>query len=163
MHPRYQEHFRDMKKRLWSGRVVAADPLWTFLQKLAIARQFRNQLPLPGVRLTPVDYFKNHLPRFESEVQYYELRYEAERCRPEEADWSWAAFWLQELSRMTEQIETYPELYAYFRADRSDRDEDYFGGKTSVAERHALVWASFLALARYEQDLEKMFTHFLNT
>jgi len=111
----------------------------------------------------PGPYFKEHLPPFEAEVQYYELRYEAERCRPDDADRTWAAFWLQEMSRMTQQIEAHPELYAYFRTGGTDRDEEYFGGDSVVSEQNAVSWGSFMALARYEQDLETIFTELLNT
>jgi hypothetical protein len=163
MHPRYQEHFRNMKRRLWGGRRAGVDPLWIFLQQTAIARRYRGQLPLPGIHLTPVAYFKTHLPFFEAEVQYHELRYEAERCRPEDADRTWAAFWLQEVSRMTQLTEAHPELYAYFRDHGTDRDEECFGGDPTLAEKNAVLWGSFIALARYEKDLEEMFTSFLHT
>jgi hypothetical protein len=152
-----------MTRRLWGGRRVGVDPLWIFLQQAAIARQYRGELPLRGIHLTPVAYFKTHLPCFEGEVQYQELRYEAERCRPEDADRTWAAFWLQEVSRMGQQTEAHPDLYAYFRDHGNDRDLEFFGGDPRVAEEHSVLWASFIALARYEKDLEELFTSFLHT
>lgn len=163
MTPAYERHYQEMKRRLERCSRNTTDPLWTSMQQAAIAGAYRDRLPLPGVHLNPVAYFKDHLPRFEAEVQYYELRYEAERCRPEDADRTWAAFWLQEVSRMTQLTEAHPGLYAYFREGRTDRDLEYFGGDPAQAEQHSLLWASFIALARYEQDLETIFTELLNT
>jgi len=64
---------------------------------------------------------------------------------------------------MTQQIDAHPELYAYFRDDGTDRDEEYFGGEPALAEQNAVLWGSFMALPRYEQDLEVLFTQFLET
>jgi hypothetical protein len=90
MTPAYERHYVEMKRRLERHGPNTSDPLWTGMQLAAIARQYRNRLPLPGVHLNPVSYFKGHLPRFEAEVQYYELRYEAERCRPDAAGFEYA-------------------------------------------------------------------------
>jgi hypothetical protein len=161
MHRRYEDHFNGMRQRLAVCHRTTGDPLWRLLQATAIAKRYRHRLPLAGVHLNPVAYFKEHLPPFEAEVQYYELRYEAERCRPEDADRSWAAFWLQEMSRMTQLIDAHPELYGYFRDGRTDRDLEYFGADPTVAEKNAVLWGSFMALARYEADLETIFTDLL--
>jgi hypothetical protein len=64
---------------------------------------------------------------------------------------------------MTQQIEAHPELYAYFRDRGTDRDEAYFGSDPAEAEQNAVLWGSFMALARYEQDLEGIFAEFLET
>lgn len=145
MNHRYAECFQDMKRDLKRVRRGARDPLWTFLQQAAIARAYRSRLPLPGLDLTQVAYFKEHLPRFEAEVQYYNLRYEAERCRPEKSDRAWAGFWSGEMPRMTQQAEAEPELYAYFLGGSTDRDEEFFGGDPAAAEK---MPASGLGLLR---------------
>jgi hypothetical protein len=163
MTPAYERHYVEMKRRLERYGRNTTDPLWTGMQRAAIAGAYRDRLPLPGVHLNPPSYFKDHLSWFEAEVQYHELRYEAERCRPDDADRTWAAFWLQEVSRMTQQIEAHPELYAYFRAGGTDRDQEYFGGDPALAEQNAVLWGTFIALARYEKDLETLFTHLLET
>ncbi|HXB07934.1 MAG TPA: RteC domain-containing protein, partial [Puia sp.] len=133
------------------------------LKATAIAKRYRDSLPLPGIHLNPVAYFKWHWPRFEAEVQYYELRYEAERCRPEQDGKTWADFWLEEISRLRNEINAHPELYAYYQAQRIDQDEQYFGGDPAVARENADCWASFIAVARYEQDLKIIFTQFLDS
>jgi len=163
MHPSYHEEFQDMRRLIWSCCRQSSVPMWTFLKATAIARKYRKRLPLRGVHVLPVAYYKETLPRFEAEVQYYELRYEAERCRPEDADRSWAGFWLQEVSRMPQLIEANPGLYAYFHTHRTDRDHQYFGGDPEVAERNSGLWGAFMALARYEKDLARVFTSFLHT
>jgi RteC protein len=163
MHPRYQKHFQEMQRSLYSSHKTMTKPLWIFLHGAAIARRYRDRLPLPRAHIAAVGYFKEHWPRFEAEVKYYELRYEAERCRPEGADRTWAAFWLQEVSRMTQLTEAHPELYAYFRGGGTDRDEELFGQDPSIAEANAGLWASFIALGRYEQELEEIFTQLLST
>jgi hypothetical protein len=86
MTPAYERHYAETKRRLVRHSRNTSDPLWTAMQLAAIARRYRNRLPLPGVHLNPPSYFKDHLPRFEADVQYYELRYEAESCRPDDAD-----------------------------------------------------------------------------
>jgi hypothetical protein len=163
MTPAYERLYAEMKRRLERYGRNTRDALWTGMQQAAIAGAYRDCLPLPGVHLNPPSYFKDHLARFEAEVQYYELRYEAERCRPDDADRTWAAFWLQEVSRMTQLTEAYPELYAYFRGGGTDRDLEFFGGDPVVAEKNAGIWSSFIALGRYEQDLEEIFTQLLST
>ena len=85
------------------------------------------------------------------------------RRRPEDADRSWAGFWLQEVSRMPQLIEANPGLYAYFHTHRTDRDHQYFGGDPEVAERNSGLWGAFMALACYEKDLARVFTSFLHT
>lgn len=161
MHRCYEQQYQEMKQRLKGCYRLARDPLWALLQAVAIAKQYRDRLPLPGAHLSQIEYFKEHWPRFEAEVQYYQLRYEAERCRPDDSDRRWAGFWLKEMSRMTRLGKMHPDLYAYYRAGRTDRDEEYFAGAPTDAEKNAALWASFLALARYEAELEKKFIQLL--
>ena len=162
MHPRYQEHFQEMKKRLSGCLQAKGDPIWIFLKATAITRFYRRQLPLPAVRLTQLAYFKEHLPVFEAELQYYDLRYELERRRPSDSAKAWAAFWLEEASRMQRQIDAHPDLYDYYHRGATDRDENYFGAGPALAEQNAVTWGAFMAHERYEQELESIFESFFN-
>jgi hypothetical protein len=163
MNPAYEQHFDQLKGRLSVCLKADGEPIWIFLKATAITRHYRRQLPLPGVSLTPVDYFKGHLPVFEAECQYYNLRYEAECHRPSDSHKTWADFWLEEAGRMQRQIDAEPVLYDYYRRGAADRDAEYFGGDPALGEQNAVFWGAFMALTRYQQDLETIFTHFLNT
>jgi len=164
MHPRYQEHFQEMNQRLSSCWRARGETIWILLKATAITRFYRKQLPLPDVRLTQLAYFKEHLPVFEAEVQYFDLRYELERRRPNDSGKkTWAGFWLEEASRMQQQIDAESERYDYYRRGATDQDQRYFDGDPALAEQNALLWGTFMALSRYEQELESIFASFFNT
>lgn len=157
LHPQYLEIFRELKQRLANCGRRGTEPLWTCLVQRTFAQSYCDRLPLPAVRLSPVEYYKENLALFEAELEYYGLRYECERCQPNEKDPKWAGFWTRELGRLTKLTRAHGKLYAYFLARRTDRDHEFFGGDPLVAERNTHLYASFIALTRYEKELEKQF------
>jgi len=153
MHPGYDAYYQQMRRQLEARRRGGGDPLFKLLVATAIAEGHLRALPLEGIVVDQRTYYKDHWPVFEAERQYYELSYEAERCRPSGAPEVVKQFWVLEADRLFRQIRAHRDLYAYYTRGGTDRDERYFGGDPVVARQNAVLWASFMALSRYKREV----------
>jgi hypothetical protein len=133
------------------------DPLTAIEKGFRIAWCYRNQLPLRDELVSPVDYFKRWLPKFEAEIKFHELCYYAEKFGPDGPLPDQQNFLLRELGRSGRVRAETPGLYDYIGCGTTDRDEELFGGDPETAAEHALRIAGFLAFARYDRYLEARF------
>ena len=127
-----------------------------------IARYCRERLPLAGVNIDPVDYFKRWLPLFEAEMLYYERRQKMETATPTDDLQEWKERWVVEYNHLNDLIGETPGLYDYHQQQATDRDRELFGPAAMAATRNAHTLAGFIAFTRYNHYLEHTFPQFFN-
>jgi hypothetical protein len=72
-----------------------------------------------------IDYYKTVKPLFKSQIEYYNLIYQAELLRPKERS-ELKDFWLREQQRLDKFIQENRKFHAYYKSGASHLDEDYF-------------------------------------
>jgi HTH-type transcriptional regulator / antitoxin HigA len=128
--------------------------------RLAIAWRYRNRLPLGNVTVLPVTYWRWHWPRFESEVQYQELRYTLALCPPSGRAEEMRRAFQEERARRGRHIEIDPALFRYCCDGRFDLDGELFGGDPGVALANSAWIAKLWAFERYEFFIEGRFPRY---
>jgi hypothetical protein len=119
---------------------------WSEIQMGIEAVQFDSSLD-------EIDYYKTVKPLFKSQIEYYNLLYQAELLRPKEIS-ELKEFWLREQQRFNKFIQDNHEFYTYYKSGAINLDEDYFlaTGFTDYQANplyYDNVIALILALERY--------------
>ncbi len=93
-----------------------------------------------------IDYYKTVKPLFKSQIEYYNLIYQAELLRPQERS-ELKEFWLREQQRLDKFINENQEFYSYYKSGSIRLDEEYFlsTGFTDV-QGNSLYYDNFIAL-----------------
>jgi RteC protein len=124
---------------------------WSEIQMGIEAVQFDSSLD-------EIDYYKTVKPLFRSQIEYYNLLYQAELLRPKERS-DIKEFWLKEQQRLDKFIRENHEFYNYYKSGATHLDEDYFLAAGFTDNRgNALYYdnliALILALERYMTYIE---------
>jgi hypothetical protein len=128
--------------------------------RLGIAWRYRNRLPLENIPVLPVTYWRWHWPRFESEVQYQELRYMLALYPPTGRAEEKRRALQEERVRRSRHIETDPKLFQYCRNGRFDMDGELFGSNPVVALANSEWIAKLWAFERYDYFIEGRFPRY---
>ena len=119
-----------------------------------------------------VEFFKTIKPKFTSEVDYYSLLYHAELFRRDVQDTvELTKFWTREKHRLKRFRLENEEFFDYYKAGRTDMDEEYFVRRNSdlsnfpkarvydleekAATSHDPLVSMIIALERYIQFIEE--------
>jgi hypothetical protein len=148
----YDNHYQSLQQKLFRHQVCrgrGGSALRITEIRLAIAWNYRRELPLKGIPVTPIAYWRLYWPRIESAVKYEELRYTLALFPPKGTKSQRRATLLEELTRRTRHMESNPRLYAYIRLDRHDQDARLFGQDPAIAQSNSEWLASCWAFDRY--------------
>jgi hypothetical protein len=154
----YDQHYDKMIRALdahYEGpvRLTAA----TAEIRLGIAWRYRQQLPLPGVTVGVIDYWRHCFPRIDAEVRFQELRYTLALFPPKGASAVVRKAVLQEHARRDRHIDSNPRLYTYLRLDRHDQDDTLFGQDPALALSNSQWLATLWAFDRYKDYLHRRY------
>jgi hypothetical protein len=163
MNKEYESYFQSLKRHLDSIQTWAGTSLTELERAVELTAAYRWALPLPGVTVSQIEYFKTCLPPFEAERRYHELLYQAEKTGARRSLAAWKAFWQSEANRLGRQIDQFPAVYEYHLYPTSEQDKALFGGDPAMAAIHANEWGYFMALERYNQYLETLYALYFNT
>jgi|HubBroStandDraft_6_1064221.scaffolds.fasta_scaffold389734_2 hypothetical protein len=72
-----------------------------------------------------IDYYKTVKPLFKSQIEYYNLIYQAELLRPKKSP-ELKEFWIKEQERLIKFIHENQEFYSYCKSWSTLLDEEYF-------------------------------------
>jgi|SRR5450432_3056256 len=100
-----------------------------------------------------IDYYKIVKPLFKSQIEYYNLLYQAELLRPTERT-ELKEFWVKEQQRLDKFTQENLEFYTYYKGGATHLDEDYFLSTGFTDDQgnplyYDNVIALILALERY--------------
>jgi hypothetical protein len=131
-----------------------------------IAFQFGESLAACSLATDPstplrIAFYKGVKPKFWAELRYCEWCYHALLFKPASSISEWKVFWIRETNRSRKYIEENEDLYRYYMEDRTDRDEEFFGGDPIDADRYAQVIGECLALERYAEYIDQSFNQFM--
>ncbi|HEV3251837.1 MAG TPA: RteC domain-containing protein [Puia sp.] len=106
-----------------------------------------------------IDYYKTVKPLFKSQIEYYNLVYQAELLRPKESP-ELKEFWIKEQERLTKFIHENQEFYSYYKSGSTLLDEEYFLSTGFTDDLgNSLYYDNFialiLALERYMTYIQK--------
>ncbi len=93
-----------------------------------------------------IDYYKTVKPLFKSQIEYYNLIYQAELLRPEEKS-ELKEFWLREQHRLDKFIRENQDFYTYYKSGSTQLDEEYFLSTNFTDDQgNSLYYDNFIAL-----------------
>ncbi len=100
-----------------------------------------------------IEYYKTVKPLFKSQMEYFNLVYQAELLRPKERS-ELKEFWLKEHQRLDKFVQSNRSFYEYYKSGASHMDEAYFLSMTYIDSKggpilHDDLVANILALERY--------------
>jgi hypothetical protein len=157
----YDELYGEMQTELEQGSHVRGRGAVRRAEiRLGIAWRYRNRLPLGNVPVLPVTYWRWHWPRFESEVQYQEMRYTLALCPPRGRAEEMRRAFQEERARRRQHIETNQKLFRYCCNGRIDLDGELFGGDPEVALSNSEWIAKLWAFERYDYFIEGRFPRY---
>lgn len=93
-----------------------------------------------------IEYYKTVKPLFKSQIEYYNLVYQAELLRPAERS-ELKEFWIKEQQRLTKFIRENQDFYTYYKSGSTQLDEEYFLSTNFTDDQgNSLYYDNFIAL-----------------
>ncbi|MCW3116500.1 MAG: hypothetical protein JWM28_582 [Chitinophagaceae bacterium] len=117
-----------------------------------------------------IDFFKRIKPLFIAELEYYNMRYQAELVKPSRSPKDLQKFCVNEMHRLARFIGANKEFYEYYKGGGTEKDHEYYlpvereqarqeplfsydRGNESRTTRYSYKVAELLALERYTEDV----------
>jgi hypothetical protein len=105
-------------------------------------------------KLDEIDFYKRIKPLFKSQIEYYNLLYQAEILKPAELPGEMKEFWIKEQQKLDRFIQDNLIMYLYHKNGATNRDEEYFFSGASENENGKTIYhddliATLLALEKY--------------
>jgi RteC protein len=100
-----------------------------------------------------IDFYKTVKPLFKSQIEYYNLIYQAQLLKPRNES-EIKEFWVKEQQRQDKFIQSHRAFYEYYKSSATHLDEAYFLSMTYTDSQgnpivHDNLVAFILALERY--------------
>jgi hypothetical protein len=101
-----------------------------------------------------IEFYKLVKPLFKSQIEYYNLLYQAEIFKPEETLTEIKVFWIKEQQKLDMFIQDNQMFYVYHKNGATNRDEEYFLSGVAENENGKTIYrddliATLMALERY--------------
>jgi hypothetical protein len=101
-----------------------------------------------------IDFYKTVKPHFKSQIEYYNLLYQAEIFKPRDEPEAMKDFWIREQQKLERFIRDNAAFYSYHKNGATDRDEEFFLSGVPENESGRSVYtddliATLMALERY--------------
>jgi hypothetical protein len=105
-------------------------------------------------KLDEIEFYKTIKPLFKSQIEYYNLLYQAEIFKPRDEQVAVKEFWIKEQQKLDRFIQDHSALYIYHKNGATNRDEEYFLSGAAENESGKTVYtddliATLMALERY--------------
>jgi hypothetical protein len=125
-----------------------AHQYWSRIQAAIEETEFES-------KMEEIRFYKTVKPLFTSQIEYYNLRYQAEILKPAEDSDEKKEYWLKEQTRLDQFIRDHPVFYVYYKNGGSNRDEEYFLNGTKKNDDEKRVYtddliSTLLALEKYQ-------------
>src|ERR1700693_5194074 len=93
-----------------------------------------------------IEYYKTVKPLFKSQIEYYNLVYQAELLKPKERS-ELKEFWFKEQQRFNKFIQENQEFYLYYKSGSTRLDDEYFLSAGYTDDHgNSLYYDNFIAL-----------------
>src|ERR1700730_14372024 len=91
-----------------------------------------------------IEFYKQIKPLFKSQIEYYNLLYQAEIFKPKEEPGAMKEFWIKEQQKLNRFIQDNSVFYIYHKNGATNRDEEYFLSGASENENGKTVYTDDL-------------------
>ena len=101
-----------------------------------------------------IEFYKQVKPLFKSQIEYYNLLYQAEIFKPHEEPGAMKEFWIKEQQKLDRFIQDHSAFYIYYKNGATNRDEEYFLSVSNESENGKIIYTddlitTLMALERY--------------
>jgi hypothetical protein len=101
-----------------------------------------------------IEFYKKVKPLFKSQIEFYNLLYQAEIFRPHDEPGALKEFWIKEQQKLDRFIQDNSVFYVYYKNEATNRDEEYFLSGAAENEKGKTIYtddliALLMALERY--------------
>jgi hypothetical protein len=162
MKQKWLERYESMEREIEKCRADSGDERDTIISieccfNIALKYWSEIQMGIEAVQfdssLAEIDYYKTVKPLFRSQIEYYNLLYQAELLRPG-VQAEIKEFWLKEQQRLDRFVQSNRAFYDYYKSGARHLDEAYFLSLTYKDSQgypiyHDDLIAMILALERY--------------
>jgi len=106
-----------------------------------------------------IEFYKHVKPLFKSQIEFYNLRYQAEIFKPHDEPGTLKEFWIREQQKLDRFIQDNSVFYVYYKNGATNRDEEYFLSGASENESGKTIYTDdligiLMALERYTQHAQ---------
>src|SRR6202040_4359461 len=91
-----------------------------------------------------IEFYKKVKPLFKSQIEFYNLLYQAEIFKPHDEAGTMKEFWILEQQKLDRFIKDNSDFYIYYKNQVTNQDEEYFLSGAGENERGKTIYTDDL-------------------